>query len=114
MIRRKSEMTSEIRENMRGGNGKIEITNIVNKEELKNARLLAYINIPKDASIGDHDHKEETEYYIILEGKGQVNDNDILYEINKGDVVITGGGASHSIKNIGNEELKMIAIIITY
>lgn len=114
MIRKKNEMITEVRENMRGGDGQIKITNIVNKEELKNARLLAYINIPIGAGIGDHDHKDETEYFIILEGKGQVNDNGILHEVGKGDVVITGGGASHSIKNIGDDELKMVAVIITY
>ena len=114
MIRRKEDMNIEIRENMRGGDGQIKITNIVKKEELRNARLLAYLNIPQNASIGDHEHKEETEYYIILDGKGQVKDNGILHEVNKGDVVITGGGASHSIKNIGNIELKILAVIITY
>ena len=114
MIVKQSEMSTEIRTNMRGGNGNIKITNIVNKEDLKNARLLAYINIPVKGSIGDHEHKEETEYYIILEGKGQVKDNGKIKIVAKGDVVITGGGASHSIENIGDNELKMIAIIITY
>lgn len=114
MIRKKNEMPIEIRKNMRGGDGDIEIINIANKEELINARLLAYINIPTGGSIGDHEHKEETEYYIILDGIGQIKDNGILQEVKKGDVVITGGGASHSIKNIGDDVFKMIAIIITY
>jgi mannose-6-phosphate isomerase-like protein (cupin superfamily) len=114
MIIKQNEMSTEIRPNMRGGNGNIKITNIVNKEDLKNARLLAYINIPVNASIGDHEHKDETEYYIILKGKGQVIDDGKMKTVTEGDVVITGGGASHSIENIGDIELKMIAIIITY
>lgn len=114
MIRRNKDMNIEIRKNMRGGEGEIAITNIVNKEELKNARLLAYINIPVGASIGEHEHKDEIEYYIILNGNGKVDDNGSLEEVQAGDVIITGGGASHSIKNIGNSELNMIAIIITY
>jgi mannose-6-phosphate isomerase-like protein (cupin superfamily) len=107
-------MNVEIRKNMRGGEGEVTITNIVNKEELKNARLLAYISIPVGASIGEHEHKDETEYYIILIGRGEVEDNGSLEEVQEGDVVITGGGASHSIKNIGSTELNMLAVIITY
>ncbi len=114
MIKKRKDMKIEVRENMRGGDGEIVITNIADKEELKNARLFAYVNIPVGAGIGDHEHNEETEYYIILSGKGQVMDNGILQEVNNGDVVVTGNGASHSIKNIGEEELIMIAIIITY
>ncbi len=114
MIRRKGNMNIEVRKNMRGGMGDITIINIANKEELKNARLLAYLNIPVGASIGEHEHKEETEYYIILNGNGQIEDNGLLEEVQTGDVVITGGGASHSIKNIGDIELNMIAIILTY
>lgn len=113
MLRRKKDMNMEIRKNMRGGDGEITIINIINKDELKNARLLAYINIPIGSGIGVHEHKDETEYYIILNGKGQADDNGTLKEVQAGDVVITGGGASHSIKNIGDSELNMIAVIIT-
>lgn len=114
MIIKQSDMKSEIRENMRGGDGKISITHIVQPEKLKNARLLSYINIPVKASIGEHEHNNETEYYIILEGNGKVIDEGIEKEIVAGDVVVTGGGATHSIANTGNIDLKMIAVIITY
>ena len=114
MIIKRSNMVKEIRKNMRGGDGEIEITHIVKKEELMNARLLANIKIPVGASIGNHEHKEETEFYIILKGNGIVFDEGVEKEIEQGDVVITGGGASHSIRNIGSDELEMIAVIITY
>ena len=53
-----------------------------------------------------------TEYYIILKGKGIVNDNGLEKEIFTGDVIITGNGAKHSIRNISNESLELIAVII--
>jgi len=114
MVIKKNGMIKEIRNNMRGGTGDIEITHLVKREDLKNSRLLAYITIPVGASIGDHEHKEETEYYIILKGMGMVIDNGIEKQVNEGDVVITGNGESHSISNTGKTALEMLAIIITY
>lgn len=114
MIIKESEMSVEVRENMREGKGQITIKHLVNKENLKNARLLADITIPVGAGIGDHEHNNETEYYIILEGKGIVVDDGTDKEVTVGDVVVTGGGATHSIRNIGDSTLKMIAVIITY
>jgi len=114
VIVKEHEMKKEVRNQMRGGAGNIEIKHIAESSNLKNARLLAYITIPVDGSIGEHQHDNETEYYIILSGKGIVVDDGIEKEVNAGETVVTGNGASHSIRNIGNEDLKMIAVIITY
>lgn len=112
MIIKKKQMKKDIRSQMRGGNGDIEITHLVNKEDLKHSRLLGYITIPVNGSIGDHEHLDETEYYIVLKGIGIVVDDNIEKEVESGDVVVTGGGATHSIRNTGNIPLEMIAIII--
>jgi mannose-6-phosphate isomerase-like protein (cupin superfamily) len=112
MVIRDHEMSIEKKEKMRSGEGVVEIKHLVNKDKLKNARLLAHLTIPISASIGEHEHNNETEYFIILKGKGIVNDDGEEKEVLPGDVIITGNGAKHSIKNISNENLEMIAVII--
>lgn len=112
MIIKNNTMRKEVREKMRGGDGNIEILHLVEQEKLSNSRLLARIVIPVKGSIGDHQHSKETEYYIILEGKGIVVDDGEEKEVNEGDVVITGSGATHSVINTGDKNLEMIAIII--
>ena len=114
MIITKKDMEIELKEKMRGGDGTVTITHFVKPENMKNARLLAGITIPPKSGIGEHDHITETEYYIILKGTGEVNDNGVIKTVKEGDVVVTGDGAKHSIKNIGSENLEMIAVIITY
>lgn len=39
-------------------------------------------------------------------------DEDI--KVDKGDVVVTGGGASHSVRNGGHTPLKILAFIVTH
>ena len=113
MVLRRSEMEREGRPQMRGGRGECTLTLVGGRSLQQHLRVLAEIVIPPGASIGRHDHTHETEYYLILEGKGLVDDNGTLVEVHPGDTVITTGGATHSIETIGETPLRMIAVIVT-
>ena len=62
--------------------------------------------------IGEHEHVEETECYVIKSGKGVVIDNGKKIDISAGDVVITGNGDVHSVINTENEDLEILAFIV--
>ena len=113
MIIKRTEMKSETRKEMRGGHGEVEILHMVDSASMKNARLMAELTLSPGSGIGSHQHDKETEYYIITEGSGIVIEDDGEKSVQKGDIVITGNGQSHSIKNTGNDPLKFIAVIIT-
>ncbi len=115
MIKRANEMVKEIKEQMRGGKGSVEILHIFKQEELKGkARLCARITIAPGSSIGLHQHDNEEEIFYIINGKGLVNDNGSISEVGAGDSIITGNGASHSIENTGDGPLEMMAVILLY
>lgn len=115
MIKFKNDMVKESRENMRGGVGEINLTHLFKKEELHGkCRLFSKVTIPPGNSIGFHEHKDEEEVYYLLQGHGRVLDDGVEREIGPGDAVLTGGGKGHSIKNIGNKDLEMIAVILLY
>jgi mannose-6-phosphate isomerase-like protein (cupin superfamily) len=107
-------MVLETREKVRDGQGTAAFTHFVEGKGAvqKNTNLLAEITLPQGASIGYHQHIDETEFYLILEGTGTVNDNGKEKPIQPGDAMITGNGAFHSIANTGGIPLKMIAAII--
>lgn len=114
MIIHRNHMKVELKEKMRGGEGTTTLIHFVDGATMKNARLLSEITLPPGASIGEHRHDSETEYYIITEGKGMVVDNGVETPVVTGDVVVTGDGASHSISNTGATNLRFVAVIITY
>lgn len=115
MIRRKDEMVSEIRTEMRGGKGDTKITHIYKKDEMKgDSRLCAHMSLEPGASVGTHVHENEEEIYYILRGKGVVIDDGEPIEVNAGDAVLTRDGASHSIENTGDETLEFMAVINLY
>ncbi|MDR3249068.1 MAG: cupin domain-containing protein [Treponema sp.] len=114
MLNQRSAMKSESKEKMRDGEGTTRFTYLVDTEKEKNIRMLSEVTLPPGASIGYHDHVNETEYYLILSGTGEVNDDGTVKPVKPGDAMITGNGASHSIKNTGNLPLVFHAIIVTW
>jgi len=106
-------MEAEVRPQMRGGNGECLVTFLAGRQLQKHVKLFSRVDIPAGAGIGPHSHSEETEYYYILEGEGLVDDNGQPRNVKPGDVVVTTGGASHSVENTGSVPLKMVAVIVT-
>lgn len=115
MIKRRNEQEIEVRENMRGGPGQVAIRHYFRRDEINApCRLCAQLVIPPGAGIGPHEHINEDEIFIILQGRGIVDEAGEEVVVETGDSILTGRGASHSIRNIGEIDLLVIAIIIRY
>ncbi len=115
MIKKAADMRTEPRENMRGGSGTATIVHCVEKDDLKaNARLCAKLILPPGSGIGEHQHMAEDEVFIVIKGTGLLHDGVTETRVNAGDSVLTGNGASHAIRNDGDECLEIIAVIMCY
>jgi len=115
MIKKNTEQSSETRKNMRGGAGEVEIKHYFKKDEFHApCRLCAQLRLAPGAGIGLHEHASEDEVFIIQQGKGVITDEDKEVEIEAGDAIMTGDGASHAIRNTGDTELLVTAVIIQY
>lgn len=108
-------MIFELRENMRGGKGTVQIKHIFKSDELTGkARMLAEITLPIGGSIGFHEHDQEEEIFYFISGRGRVNDQGSFKEVAAGDGVLTGGGNGHSVENTGDQPLVFVAVILVY
>ena len=116
MIRKSGSYRTEVRENMRGGSGSVKIEHFwePGKEMLGHNRMAARLTLPPGASIGFHNHENEDEIFVIVKGQAEADDNGTLSILNAGDTLLTGNGAGHSIRNIGAEDLELVAVISTY
>lgn len=116
MIRKRSDYKLDIREKMRGGDGTVKIEHIwLPETELKaKNRLFSILNLEPGSSIGYHIHENEEEVFVILKGTAEVDDDGSKKILNQGDSILTGNGAGHSIKNIGKENLEVLAVISSY
>ncbi|AFA48971.1 cupin domain-containing protein [Acetobacterium woodii] len=113
MIIKKNPEQLEIKHNMRGGAGDIELTHIAESGVLgEHCRLFSQIRVKPGDSIGEHQHLGEQEIFYFIQGNGIVIDNGKKAEIRTGDVMITPDNASHSVINTGDEDLVFIALIL--
>jgi quercetin dioxygenase-like cupin family protein len=113
MICRRDDMQVQVRPEMKGGTGEVTVTHLVDTEPLKNIRLLGELDIPKGSSVGEHSHENETEYFLIMEGTAVATDNGVEEVVNTGEVIVTGAGSTHSIRNDEDAPLKVLAFIVT-
>ena len=115
MIKKRTDQEVEKRRAMRGGTGEVTVRHFLKPEEITaRTRLCAELLLPPGASIGPHDHVDEDEIYIIQKGQGLMTDGSKEFAVAPGDAVLTGRGASHSVKNTGAEDLIITAVIIKY
>ena len=115
MIKRAAEMAREVRERMRDGVGSVEIVHVFRREELRGrVRLFARMRLAHGSSIGYHLHDGEEEIFYILSGKGQVTDGSTTSVVGPGDAVLTPSGSGHSIENLREEPLELLAAILLY
>ncbi len=93
----------------------LKILHYLEKDDLAaNIRLCAKLTLEPGVSIGTHDHQQEDEIFIIAKGKAMTDDGTSRTELIVGDVTVTGKGGVHSIENIGDTDLEVIAIIACY
>ena len=116
MIKRNGSYELEERPQMKGGPGTVTMEKYFKKEEFggEHVRVCSKLILPPGSGIGLHAHNGEDEVYIVLKGKGRVNDNGNISDISVGDTVLTGRGESHSVECIGTETLEILALVVTY
>lgn len=113
MIKKASEFKTEYRENMRGGNGVVEITNFVTPAELNDkGRLFANITLRPGCSIGYHVHENDSEIFYLMKGEALYNDNGVEHILTAGDVMVCPAGTGHSIANNDSEDVEVCAVIV--
>ncbi len=116
MIRKNGEYKVDLRKEMRGGNGEVKIEHLWDAaSELKaDNRLWARLTLAPSCSIGFHNHDKEEEVFYIVSGNAEADDNGTPAKLSTGDTILTGNGAGHAIKNIGEDDLVIIAVISNY
>ena len=113
MIKKNEEIQGKVLTNFRDGIGDITMFHFLTEQEARGTgRLFAKIVIEPGNSIGLHKHEGDMEAYYILKGKALLSDNGNEVILGPGDCNVCHDGQSHSIKNIGEETLEYMAMVL--
>lgn len=108
-------------ENCHGGEGYIYVRQLLGYEPLLPVpghpddfdtlvNFMHETTLPKGTSIGLHPHEGNEELYYVIEGKGEMTVDGETTVMEPGDVVLTKSGSSHSFRNIGDGDLRIIVL----
>lgn len=113
-VRRKEERTLTVKEGAQGGSGKLTSLKILDTDEelMGKGRLFNVGTLEKGDEVGWHIHKGDGECYLMLSGEAQYSDNGKMTTIYPGDVTMVYPGEGHSIKNLKDEPVVFIALIL--
>ena len=75
-------------------------------------KLFARITVEPGTRMAYHQHVGDFEFYYILEGEGEYNDNGTPVPAKPGDVFKCNDGEWHAIRNTGDTNLVFVALIV--
>lgn len=114
MIVRFAEIEGKVMENPRGGHGKMTAFPFdAVKQFGGQVKMFATVEVQPGTMIGYHQHVDDMEIYLMLDGSAVVSDNGTMDILNSGDMLITKKGESHSLENKNNEPVYFIGIILS-
>ena len=113
MIRRREERALDVKQ-MFGGQGQAKMFRILEgaDEMYGKGRVFNHLFLEPGCEIGWHVHHGDGETYYILKGQGEYSDNGTVTTLGPGDVAFVDDGEGHSLKNVGQEPLEAIALIL--
>ena len=114
MIIKNDEHKIDNYEKFAGGEGKVAFKRLIQTpdELYDKGRVFSVATLEKNGSLGVHAHKDEEEFYYILSGTGEYYDNGVTAVVTAGDTTVCKAGESHGIKNIGDDDLVYVALIL--
>ncbi|GAB3491317.1 cupin domain-containing protein [Amycolatopsis cihanbeyliensis] len=72
-----------------------------------------WASLPPGGLSGEHVHTRTEELYFIISGHGRMLLDGRPHDVRAGDVILTGLGTRHGLRNVGSEELRWLVIEIS-
>ena len=97
-----------------GGQGTVHFDHILEADEMHGMnRVYAKVTLQKGCSVGYHVHQGDGEDYYVLKGIATIDDNhERTLTLKPGEHYFTQSGKGHSLTNLEEEELQVMALII--
>ena len=95
-------------ENIHDGVGVVNVTTIMDKFDTK-MQFMHYTVLTPGSTIGVHKHGNDEEFYIILEGAGEMELDGEKHLVTAGDVIKNKPGGTHGLVNTSDtDDLKIL------
>ena len=112
MIKNVHEIVPEVAEGVRGGNGTVSAHKLLDLFPGSAIKSVGIVRLEPGATIGEHSHEGDEDFYYCLSGTGVVVDNGTEHPFTPGTLQITRSGESQAIRNTGETELVFLGALV--
>lgn len=112
MINNVHDVIPEVAENVRGGIGCVTAHKLIDLFPGSAIKSVGIVRLEPGASVGDHSHIGDEDFYYCISGSGIVVDNGIEHPFTPGTLQITRDGESQAIRNTGETELVFLGALV--
>ena len=112
MIKNVHEVIPEVAEAVRGGSGSVTAHKLLDLFPGSAIKSVGLVRLEPGASVGDHSHKGDEDFYFCISGTGIVVDNGVEHPFIPGTLQITRDGESQAIRNTGESELVFLGALV--
>ena len=113
MINNIHAVTADVAEGVRGGIGTVHAHQLLNLFPGSAIKSVGVVRLAPGATIGEHSHHGDEDFYFCISGTGVVVDNGIEHPFTPGVIQITRDGESQAIRNTGETELVFLGALVS-
>ena len=78
-----------------------------------NIDFIDRVVVPPGSNIGFHQHGNNEEMYVVLDGSGLMKIENEEVEVSKGDMILNPAGGRHGLTNNTNENIDLLVIQVS-
>lgn len=113
MIKNLHDVIPDVAEGVRGGQGTVTAHKLLDCFPGSAIKSVGVVRLEPGASVGEHSHQGDEDFYYCLSGTGVVVDNGVEHPFTPGTLQITRSGESQAIQNTGETELVFLGALVT-
>jgi mannose-6-phosphate isomerase-like protein (cupin superfamily) len=113
MIKNVHEVIPEVAEGVRGGIGSVTAHKLLDLFPGSAIKSVGIVRLEPGASVSEHSHQGDEDFYYCISGRGIVVDNGIEHPFTPGCLQITRDGESQAIRNTGETELVFLGALVS-
>lgn len=104
----------QIQTSSHAGKGVVDLYEIWSGSDFKSdVDFMDRVVVPPGSTIGFHEHGENEEMYVVLEGQGLMTIEDEETVVSKGDMILNPAGGRHGLVNDSSEDIDILVIQVS-
>lgn len=112
MIINVNDVVPEVAEGVRGGIGTVTAHKLLDLFPGSAIKSIGIVRLEPGASVGEHSHHDDEDFYYCLSGTGVVVDNSVEKPFTPGTLQITRSGETQAVRNTGETELVFLGALV--